>query len=70
MKHPWRLFVVQAVGGSSPLAHPLGKAPISGAFLAREGDARLGRVSVGCQLCIHFESGARCPLRSDRSSTR
>ena len=31
------LVVVQAVGGSSPLAHPLRKAPICGAFLEWEG---------------------------------
>jgi hypothetical protein len=56
------LVVVQAVGGSSPLAHPLRKVSISGAFLAGEGDARLARVWLGHQLGINFESDVRSPL--------
>ena len=62
MKHPWRLFVVQAVGGSSPLAHPLRKASISGAFLAGAGNSGLVRVSLGHQLGINFKSDVRSPL--------
>jgi hypothetical protein len=53
MKHPWRLFVVQAVGGSSPLAHPLRKGLICGAFLTRDG----GWSRVVAVLGIDFMSG-------------